>query len=92
MKDRPKPLDELEAAWMDDLKKGKTQSSPEALKRLEGKMIVDQTLKKSHPLSIRIPDSDLEAIQLKAAKAGLPYQTLIQSILHKYATNQLEIS
>jgi len=48
-----------------------------------------RTLKKSHPLSLRIPDADLEAIHLKAAKAGIPYQTLIKSVLHRFATDQL---
>ncbi|MBF0274302.1 MAG: hypothetical protein HQK84_03615, partial [Nitrospinae bacterium] len=43
--------------------------------------MVDQTLKKSHPLSLRISNADIEAIQHKAAKAGVPYQTLIKSIL-----------
>ncbi|OGG96112.1 MAG: hypothetical protein A2508_00275 [Candidatus Lambdaproteobacteria bacterium RIFOXYD12_FULL_49_8] len=91
MKDRPKPLDDLEAAWMEDISADRTEASPKALGRLKGRMIVDQSLKKAHPLSIRVPDSDLEAIQLKAAKAGIPYQTLIKSILHRFATDQLEV-
>jgi len=86
-----KPTDELEAGWMQEIQNDQVQSDPEAKKRLSGKLIVDQSLKKAHPVSLRIPDADLEAIQLKAAKEGIPYQTLIKSILHKYATNQLEV-
>lgn len=91
MKDRPQPLDELEAAWMDEIAQGRTQSDPQALKRLQGKMLVDTSLKKAYPVSIRIAASDLEAIQLKAANAGMPYQTLIKSLLHQFATDQIKL-
>ena len=35
-------------------------------------------------------DKDLEAIQKRALAEGLPYQTLIASLLHKYATGRLK--
>ncbi|HBE01768.1 MAG TPA: hypothetical protein DC049_04755 [Spirochaetia bacterium] len=40
-------------------------------------------------ISIRINENDLETIKLKAGKEGMPYQTYISSVLHKYITNQL---
>ena len=91
MKKQPKPMDKFEESWMKDIQDEKTDFDKKTYRRLAGNMIVDQSLKKSHPLSLRIPDAVLEAIQLKAAKAGIPYQTLIKSILHQYATNQLKI-
>ncbi len=91
MKERPKPIDDFEAGWMEDIENGQTISDPATTKRLSGNLIVDQKLKKSHPLSLRVADVDLEAIQLKAAKAGIPYQTLIKSVLHKFATDQLQV-
>lgn len=36
-------------------------------------------------INIRISEQDLEHIKQRAAYEGLPYQTLIASILHKYA-------
>ena len=42
------------------------------------------TLKKDKRINIRISEKDLEDIQRKAATEGLPYQTLISSIIHKY--------
>jgi predicted DNA binding CopG/RHH family protein len=90
MKD-PKPLDDFESAWMKDIKKGDIVSDETTQQRLMDKMTVDPALKKSHPLSLRIPDADLEAIQIRAAKEGIPYQTLIKSILHKFATNQIDL-
>ena len=85
------PIDDLEKGWMEDIDAGNVKSDLKKKKELAGKLIVDQSLKKAHPVSLRIPDADLEAIQLKAAKEGIPYQTLIKSVLHKFATNQLEL-
>ena len=76
----------LETAWKNDINSDKIKSDEIAKKRLSKKLIVDRQLKKSHPVSFRIPDADLEAIQLKAARSGIPYQTLIKSVLHQFAT------
>jgi len=89
MDDMTTSMNNTEAGWMDDIAAGQISSDTEARSRLASKLIVDQSLKKSHPLSLRVPDADLEAIQLKAAKAGIPYQTLIKSVLHQFATDQL---
>ena len=45
--------------------------------------------KKNRSISIRISNFDLEKLKEKAKDEGVPYQTLINSILHKYITNQL---
>jgi len=42
-------------------------------------------LQKSARVNIKISNIDLDQIKQKAAYEGLPYQTLIASILHKYA-------
>ena len=48
------------------------------------------TFKKDRRLNIRLSSKDLEAIQKRALAEGLPYQTLIASLLHKYATGRLK--
>jgi predicted DNA binding CopG/RHH family protein len=45
--------------------------------------------RKNQSISLRLPKEDLELTKRRAAKAGLPYQTLISSIIHKYVTDQL---
>ncbi|MBI5215967.1 MAG: hypothetical protein HY960_09445 [Ignavibacteriae bacterium] len=45
--------------------------------------------RKSRSVSIRIAESILEELKRRSAREGLPYQTLIASILHKYVTDQL---
>jgi predicted DNA binding CopG/RHH family protein len=42
------------------------------------------TLKRRR-ISIMVRERDLEKLKAKAAKLGMPYQTLINSILHQYA-------
>jgi len=47
------------------------------------------TLKKNKRINIRLSERDLFGIQTKAVEEGLPYQTLISSILHKYLSGSL---
>ena len=47
------------------------------------------TFKKDRRVNIRISTKNLEALQQKALEEGIPYQTLIGSILHKYVTGRL---
>ena len=48
------------------------------------------TFRKDRRLNIRLSSKDLEAIQKRAFAEDLPYQTLIASLLHKYATGRLK--
>ncbi|GJM41288.1 MAG: hypothetical protein DHS20C20_15700 [Ardenticatenaceae bacterium] len=48
-----------------------------------------QTFKKDKRINIRISGRDLAAIQKRALEEGIPYQTLIASILHKYVSGSL---
>jgi predicted DNA binding CopG/RHH family protein/uncharacterized DUF497 family protein len=47
------------------------------------------TFRKDRRVNIRISGKDLEALQKKALREGIPYQTLIASILHKYVSGSL---
>ena len=44
---------------------------------------------KDRRINIRLSSFDLNDIQVKALEAGIPYQTLIASVLHKYVTGRL---
>ena len=48
-----------------------------------------ETFRKDRRVNIRLAGRDLEAIQKRAMNEGIPYQTLIASILHKYAAGRL---
>ena len=47
------------------------------------------SLNKDARINIRMSSTDLEHIKRKAAYEGLPYQTLIASVLHKYAAGHI---
>lgn len=44
---------------------------------------------KNKAISLRISEVDLEMIRTRAEQEGLPYQTLINMVLHKYVTGEL---
>jgi predicted DNA binding CopG/RHH family protein len=46
------------------------------------------TFKKGKRVNIRISELDLELLQERALIEGLPYQTLMSSVLHKYVTGR----
>jgi len=48
------------------------------------------TFRKDRRVNIRISSKDLTAIQKRAVEEGLPYQTLISSLLHKYVSGRLK--
>ncbi|MEW6511809.1 MAG: CopG family antitoxin [Bacteroidota bacterium] len=54
--------------------------------KLEG--ILDK-LRKTRNVNIRISESVLEQLKRRSREEGIPYQTLISSILHKFVTDRL---
>lgn len=44
---------------------------------------------KRKAINLKVLESDIERFKAKALEEGMPYQTLINSILHKYITGQL---
>ncbi len=50
----------------------------------------ESTFKKDKRINIRISSRDLAALQRRALREGVPYQTLVSSVLHKYVTGSLE--
>ncbi|MBL1352298.1 MAG: antitoxin [Zetaproteobacteria bacterium] len=52
------------------------------------KAAAKSTFKKDKRVNIRMSERDLELLQEKALIEGLPYQTLMSSVLHKYVMNR----
>ena len=55
-------------------------------KRIEN--IIKKAVEKKN-ISLRVNNQDLNILKLRAEREGIPYQTLISSILHKFVTEQL---
>lgn len=88
----PKPikLDKAEEEIVDSVASGQWRSVS-GLKREQSRyaQYAKATFRKDRRVNIRISSKDLEAIQKRAVEEGLPYQTLISSLLHKYAAGRL---
>ena len=84
-------LDADEKDILDSVDRGEWRPAP-AQKRAKTRYsrYATATFRKDRRLNIRISTKDLEAIQKRALEEGLPYQTLIASLLHKYASGHLK--
>ena len=98
MIDNNKYLDKEEKDIMESFERGEWEpvSKKEAEKnKAEFKKAVITTQKKrrleNQKISINIFKSDLPIIREKAEHEGLPYQTLIKRLVHKYATGQIKL-
>jgi predicted DNA binding CopG/RHH family protein len=49
-----------------------------------------KTMLKDQRMNIRIPKRDLDKLKAKALEEGMPYQTLVSSVLHKYVNGKLK--
>lgn len=47
------------------------------------------THRKDKRINIRISEKDLELVQRRAIEEGIPYQTLLSSLIHKYLSGRL---
>ena len=53
------------------------------------RMAARNTMQKDKRINIRMSSRDLNQVQVIAAQEGIPYQTLISSIIHKYVSGSL---
>ena len=83
-------LDKEEKAILKAYEKGELKSIPNVKKKIKKyREYAKATLQKNKRINIRISERDLIHIQRKAVAEGLPYQTLISSILHKFIAGHL---
>jgi predicted DNA binding CopG/RHH family protein len=82
-------VDSYETAILRAFEEGKLKSvaTKAELERL--KAAARATATKDRRVNIRLSSIDLTDIQAKALEEGVPYQTLIASVLHKYVTGRL---
>jgi len=83
-------LNQEEKELLKSVERGEWKSvrRPEA-ERGRYRKYAEATFKKGCRINIRISAQDLDAIRKRALEEGLPYQTLISSLLHKYAAGRL---
>ncbi len=85
-----KQLDDEEKEILKSYDAGEWESIPKLQESIQNySEYAAATFKKDKRINIRISSKDLEAIQKRALEEGLPYQTLIASVLHKYVNGRL---
>jgi len=76
---------------LDDFESGKLKSIPNVRSEIKKiKMIAKSHGIKNRRVSLRMTEWDFVRIQEEALKEGLPYQTLLSSIIHKYLTGSFK--
>jgi predicted DNA binding CopG/RHH family protein len=84
-----KKLDAYEEEVLSAYEKGKLKSMVSKSELAKFKAAARSTAVKDKRVNIRLSSGDLSDIQIKALEEGVPYQTLIASVLHKYVTGRL---
>ena len=83
-------MDKEENEILRAYQKGEYKSVPNLKKEIaKYREYAKHTLQKNKRINIRISERDLVRIQRKAVEEGLPYQTFISSILHKFIAGHL---
>ncbi len=86
------PIDQEEKNLMESIERDEWQ----LVKNIDNEkakavMAARNTLKKEKRINLRLTQKDYHQIQVKAIEEGIPYQTLISSLVHKYLNGSLAL-
>lgn len=83
-------LDAAEQQLLEDFEQGALQSVATSALLQDLGQSARATGQKDQRINIRLSSGDLQAIRTRALQEGIPYQTLISSVLHKYVSGTLQ--
>jgi predicted DNA binding CopG/RHH family protein len=90
MKNNKLKMDKEEQELLDSFERGEWKPVANRKRVIERHVeYARNTLAKNRRVNIRISSKDLEELQTIAVEDGLPYQTLMASVLHRYAAGRL---
>lgn len=83
-------LTKEEKEILDAYEKGLIKATTPSKKKIrEVKSIAENTFRKDRRITLRLYDHDYKGIQKKAMEMGIPYQTLISGMIHRYIEGEL---
>jgi predicted DNA binding CopG/RHH family protein len=82
-------LTKEEKELVGSIERGEWKATTSKAGLLKYRQAAKQMMKKDARLNIRISSHDLENLQKRAMEEGLPYQTFVSSLLHKYVAGRL---
>ena len=83
-------LSKEETKLLESVESGDYESTLTDIRRKELEGTATNTFRKDKRINIRISNRDLIAVQSRASEEGIPYQTLVSSIIHKYVSGSLQ--
>ena len=87
-----KPLDQEEKDLMESIERDEWQPVKNFdLEKTKAMEAARNTLKKDKRINLRLSQKDYHRIQIKAIEEGIPYQTLISSLVHKYLNKKCAV-
>jgi len=82
-------LDKSEEKILQDFEEGKFRSVRDVKKEaLKYRQYAKAVLNKTRNINIRISENDLQKIKALAVEKGVPYQTLVSSLIHQYSSGK----
>jgi len=85
-------LDKNEKKIIKDFKEGKFRSVRNIKKEISKyRQYAKAVLNKTRNINIRISESDLQKIKALAVEKGVPYQTLVSSLIHQYSSGKARV-
>lgn len=87
-------LDEYEQEILDYVERGEYKSVPnveEVIRQAEetARNTLAELNKKTKRINLRLTERDVRLARTRASEEGMPYQTLLASVIHKYLTGKL---
>ncbi len=83
-------LDEYEQGILESVENNEWYSTGDLQKKtLELQSYIKHEKKKA--VSIRLPENDLYELKRKSLENGVPYQNIIQMLVHQYASNKIHL-
>lgn len=79
-------LNQEDQELLEAFEAGEFESDFKNERRAQLTKLAEDAIKKDKRINIRISSRDLEALQRRAIEEGLPYQSLVSSVLHKYVS------
>jgi predicted DNA binding CopG/RHH family protein len=86
----PVPFDEEEKELMASVERDEWRPVDDfAERKVVYQKAARDTLRKNRRINLRLSEKDFHDIQIKALEEGIPYQTLIASLVHQYLNGTL---
>ena len=83
-------LDSEEREILEAFKRDRLRSRPDAEEEVKhAREAARNTFNKTKRVNLRVTERDFRAAHLRAREEGIPYQTLLSSVIHKYLSGRL---